>query len=190
MIKKRSRFWTVIFSFLPGAGHMFNGFMKLGISFMGLFFVVLAVASFLNIGALAFLAPVIWFYAFFDCINRTFQDDEEFYTQEDYFLFTIDQLANYDFGFIKRKSLIIGAALVAVGVYSLWNNVVMYLINRYDFLPREVYSAIYNLSSIFPQLVIGVLIIWAGVTLILGKKKQIEIREKEEGVNADDCDQE
>lgn len=180
MIKKRSPFWTVVFAFLPGAGHMLNGFMKLGVSFMGLFFALLAFASFINIGALTFLAPIIWFYAFFDCINRTFQDDEEFYAQEDHFLFTREQLIRFDFGIIKSRSLIIGLILVIVGIYAIWNNVVLHIISRYDLLPEAVYQAVNSFTYVLPQLIVGALIIWAGVTLIKGKKKMIETKDETE----------
>ena len=180
MIKKRSNFWTVVFAFLPGAGHMFNGFMKLGVSFMGLFFALLAFASFINIGALTFLAPIIWFYAFFDCINRTFQDDEEFYSQEDHFLFTKEQLINFNFNLEGKKGLIIGLILIIAGVYALWNNVVLHILSSYNILPPAIYEIVMNFSYILPQLVVGVLIIWAGVALIKGKKQQLEVKENAE----------
>ena len=38
MTKKKSGFWTFIFSLLPGAAEMYMGFMKMGVSLMGLFF--------------------------------------------------------------------------------------------------------------------------------------------------------
>ena len=47
---KRSKFWTVVFSFLPGAGHMFMGFMKQGTSIMVAFFGLYLVSSWLGIG--------------------------------------------------------------------------------------------------------------------------------------------
>ncbi len=41
MLKQRSRGATVFCALLPGAGHMYMGFMKRGVSFMGLFFLIL-----------------------------------------------------------------------------------------------------------------------------------------------------
>lgn len=174
MITKRSKFWTIVFAFLPGAGHMYNGFLKLGVSLMGLFFAVWTVASAANIGAIAFLTPVIWFYAFFDCVNRMFQEDEEFYAQEDHYLFTREQLEKWNVGVFKEKNLLIGVVLVLVGVYAIWNNVVLHLLSAYDLLPPQVYNALVNLGNLVPQLVVAGLIIWAGAALIMGKKKEIE----------------
>lgn len=174
MITKRSKFWTIVFAFLPGAGHMYNGFMKMGVSFMGLFFIVWALASFINIGAIAFLAPVIWFYAFFDCINRVFQDDAEFYNQEDRFLFTAEQLEKFNWSILKKQNLLIGAILVIIGIYAIWNNVILDTLWTYNLLPQEVYNLIVSFGNMVPQLVVGVLIIYAGFALIMGKKREIE----------------
>jgi len=190
LITKRSKFWTIVFAFLPGAGHMYNGFMKLGVSFMGLFFGLWMVASVINIGPLAFLAPVIWFYAFFDCVNKIFQNEDEFYIQEDHYLFTREQLENMNINIFKERSLLIGAILILVGIYALWNNVVLHILSSYDLLSPAVYQAIVNFGNIIPQLVVGGLIIWAGIALIMGKKKEIDVKEvreaRKEEVKTDD----
>jgi hypothetical protein len=178
LITKRSKFWTIVFAFLPGAGHMYNGFMKLGVSFMGLFFGLWMVASVINIGPIAFLAPVIWFYAFFDCINKIFQDDDEFYTQEDHYLFNREQLEKMNIDIFRERNLLIGVILLVVGIYALWNNVVLHIISSYDLLPPAVYQAIVNFGDIVPQLVVGGLIVWAGIALIMGKKREIEVKEE------------
>jgi hypothetical protein len=161
---------------------MYNGFMKMGVSFMGLFFIVWAMASFINIGAIAFLAPVIWFYAFFDCINRVFQDDAEFYNQEDRFLFTVEQLEKFNGNILGKQNLLIGALLVVIGIYAIWNNVILRSLWSYDILPKEVYNLIVGFGNMIPQLVVGVLIIWAGIALIMGKKRELE-HENREPVN-------
>ena len=118
---------------------------------MGLFFGLWMVASVVNIGPIAFLAPVIWFYAFFDCINRIFQDDDEFYTQEDYYLFSREKLERMNLHIFRDKNLIVGSLLIIVGIYALWNNVVLHIILVYDLLPPELYQSIVNLGSIIPQ---------------------------------------
>lgn len=178
MITKRSKFWTILFAFLPGAGHMYNGFMKLGVSFMGLFFGIWFVASVIDIGPLAFLAAVVWFYAFFDCVNKVFQDDEEFYAQEDRYLFTGEQLEKMNIKIFQERNLLVGVVLVIVGIYALWNNVVLHIISDYGLLSPAAYEVIANLGSIVPQLLVGGLIIWAGAALIAGKKKEIDVEEK------------
>ena len=43
--------------------------MKRGVSLLLGFFVILAIAGFLGLGAVAFFLPVVWLYAFFDSYN-------------------------------------------------------------------------------------------------------------------------
>jgi hypothetical protein len=189
MITKRSKFWTFLFAFLPGAGHMYNGFMKLGVSFMGLFFGIWMVASVINIGPIAFLTAVVWFYAFFDCINKIYQDDEEFYSQEDHYLFTREQLERWNIVIFGERSQAVGVVLVVLGVYVLWNNVVFHFISEYSLLSPAAYEMIQNIGNLVPQLLVAGLIIWAGVSLISGKKKEIAEKPADsESVRQEDTD--
>ena len=111
---KRSKFWTVVFSFLPGAGHMFMGFVKQGTSIMITFFGLIAVSSWLGIGELGLLAPVLWFYAFFDCINKRFSTDVAFMQFEDKILFE-DWFKSKEGANLGRYNTIISVLLIMVG---------------------------------------------------------------------------
>ena len=87
MTRKKNKFLTFCFSLLPGAGEMYLGFMKQGISLMGIFFLVWALSGMLNLPALLFVQPVIWFYSFFHVHNLNSLPEEEFYSLEDDYLF-------------------------------------------------------------------------------------------------------
>ncbi len=176
MIKKRSRFWTVIFAFCPGAGHMLNGFIKRGVSFMGIFALLWFLAAWLNIGPIGILTPVVWFYAFFDCINIRFQDDLEFYSQTDDYLFSPELLAGFAFANSSTK-LVVGVALVIMGIYALWENVVLYVLGSMNFIPDFIWRIIHSISHIVPQCIVALLIIWAGWRLIRGNKETQKLPE-------------
>lgn len=60
MQRKKSRFWSFIWSFIPGAGDMYLGFMKMGVSLMLAFMVLVAIAGLTNIGALAVFPIAMW----------------------------------------------------------------------------------------------------------------------------------
>ena len=49
---KKNGFWTFCFSLLPGAGEMYLGFMKMGISLMAIFFALCGLSGILNIGVI------------------------------------------------------------------------------------------------------------------------------------------
>lgn len=171
MRKKKSKFLTFCFSMLPGAGHMFLGFMKMGLSLMAAFFFIIFLSSWLNIGPLVFILPLIWFYSFFDCMNKRYSTDEEFLLLEDNYLFSLEELVKIDKGILKKHRLFTGILLLLLGVYLIWNNI-LYSLSTY--LPNEVYNAIYAMTRIAPQIILGVAIIAVGAKLISGKKKEFD----------------
>ena len=68
-MQRKSGFLTFCFACLPGAGEMYLGYMKRGLSVMIAFWGLIFVASLLNMGILGILAPIIWAYSFFDTFN-------------------------------------------------------------------------------------------------------------------------
>ena len=66
---RKSRILTFLFALWPGAGQMYLGYMKRGVSLMLLFCLLMAISSFTGFGVFIFLLPIVWFYGFFDTIN-------------------------------------------------------------------------------------------------------------------------
>ena len=92
MKKKKNSFFTFIFSFLPGAGEMYMGFMKRGLSLMILFWGVIGLATTTRIDTLLFLIPIIMLYSFFDVHNLNTLTDEELFNIEDHYMIDINSL--------------------------------------------------------------------------------------------------
>lgn len=169
MMRKKNAFLTFCFSLLPGAGHMYMGFMKFGLSSMALFFAIIFLSSWLAIGPLLYLLPILWFYTFFDCINKLGAPDEEFAKFEDQPIFP--SLWRGHWPLSGRGAVVAGLLLLFFGVCLLWDNCMRLLIG---ILPAGVYSCIRTLSNSLPQTVVGVLIIALGVWLIVGKRKEMK----------------
>ena len=172
MRKKRSNFLTFVFSLLPGAGHMYMGFMKMGLSFMAAFFFVIFLSSWLDIGPLLFVIPLLWVYSFFDCINKRSSTDEEFLLLEDNYLFSLDVFVKLDKDIFQKRRVLAGILLLCFGGYLIWNNTLQVL-SKY--IPYKVYATINNLTRLAPQIIIGVAIVVIGVKLIIGKKKESDV---------------
>ena len=171
MKKKKSKFLTFWFSLLPGAGHMYMGFMKMGVSLMSMFFFLIFISSWLDIGPLLFVLPLIWFYSFFDCINKRYSTDEEFSLVEDKYLFSFDQLLRIDSDIFKKYRFISGVILIFIGCYYIGNNI----LNRLNgYIPQELYTVIHDVSRNLPQLIVGGIIIVVGANLIIGKKRECD----------------
>lgn len=175
MIRKKSNFLTFCFSIIPGAGQMYMGFMKRGVSLMSIFFLLFFLTSWLNLGPLMFVMPVIWFFAFFDTHNLRAMPDDEFYALEDNYIL-IPEFAIEKSRILQSKFRIVFAvALIVIGVSILWNNI--FEIFRF-ILPNLFYDFVYSFGYYFPQLIIGSAIIVLGVYLIRGKKKELDSTDK------------
>lgn len=171
MPKKQNKTLTVFFSFLPGAGHMFMGFMKRGLSLMSLFFLIIFLSSWLGIGPLLYVLPVLWFYSFFDCINMAWADDQEFSRFEDRYLFKTASLSRLNEKLAGRGGLYCGILLLFFGIYLIFSKTIS---RFYDVLRPEVANLFSDVISVFPQIFLGVVIIVIGIRLIVGKKKELE----------------
>lgn len=172
MTKKKSGFLTFCFSLIPGAGEMYMGFMKQGLSIMAVFWGVILVATYLGVGPILFVLPVLWCYSFFHVHNLRGMSDEEFYAVEDDYLFHLDQIfPKSKWG--RKQNSVLGGILLLIGVVVLWNNFEEYM---YYLLPDWIY---WNIIRIVPQLVIAVILIAAGVVLIRGKKEELDKKEEE-----------
>ena len=156
---RKSRILTFLFALWPGAGQMYLGYMKRGVSLMGLFFLIFAIMGFLGLSFLAFLLPIIWFYAFFDTMNLRSMS-YEFLPQDD-FLFHLDSINAPELvKFFQRRHLLAGVLLIILGVYILLHNFV---------LPIFYFTFQINLYPLFeslPTLVVAAAIILLGVHLI------------------------
>ncbi|MDF2543657.1 MAG: hypothetical protein K0S47_3375 [Herbinix sp.] len=181
MIRKKSSFLTFIFSLMPGAGEMYMGFMKKGVSIMALFFFLIFLSTWLNLGPLMFIMPLIWFYSFFDVHNLRAMPDDEFYALEDDFLFIEDGSKDKIKSIAIRYRNLIGLILIVIGFSTLWNNLYDLL---YAAFPGAFMIALYNVGHLFPQTVVGAAIIALGVYLIRGKKKELALLEDKGGPQA------
>ena len=179
MIKKKNSLFTFMFSLLPGAGEMYMGFMKKGVSIMFTFFLIIFLAVWLNLGPLMFIMPILWFYSFFNVHNLRALPDDEFYAVEDeYFINVIDN-RNQAIELTKKYRTVIAVILILTGCSILWNN--MYELFR-PWLPLFAREFIQNLGYRAPQTLIAIFIVLFGFYLIRGKKKELDLIEDKGGV--------
>lgn len=171
MTRKKRGFWTFIFSLIPGAGEMYLGFMKRGVSTMLVFlgWLTFCGMSGFNVGVI--LAPVIWFYSFFSVHNLVSLPDEEFYQQEDdYILIHMDRIVGID-RWERGKVKFLAAAFIIIGVFTaaqeMWQ---MFWEILPDWLQNRVGVFYYGL----PKVVISLLLIALGIYLIRGKKNILD----------------
>ena len=115
MQKQKRGFWLFIFSLIPGAGEMYMGFKKQGISIMFLFWGVFAIGACTGMDWLVFLIPIIWFYSFFNVHNLKSLSEEEFYSIEDSYVLHMDELAGDISSLLKHHGKITAILLIFLG---------------------------------------------------------------------------
>lgn len=168
--KKKNKLFAFLFSFIPGCAEMYMGFMKLGISLMAMFIITLFIAFALGMESLLCISCMIWFYAFFHAINIRAADDEDFRRIEDDYIWR-DFSENHQIKFAsKTKRNCIAGILIAVGIILLWHE----LIPSIDlFIPNGYRNDFYWVTSRIPEIIFSLLIIFIGIRLIRGKKREI-----------------
>lgn len=147
---------------------MFMGFMKRGVSLMTAFLGLGILAGGLGISFLGWIMPIIWFYSFFDCINLAWATEEVFNAQTDDFLLGGDFYDRIKSQLLGSHRSVFGAALIFLGLYLVIDNVIFQfdygILNR---VVREIYESV-------PRLLAAGVIIFIGIRLIIGKKKELD----------------
>jgi len=166
----KSKFLTFIFSLIPGAGQMYQGLMKRGLSIMLIFTGIIAASIFTYLSAMIIILPAVWFYSFFDTINRINFTREELARQKDEFLL----FGPSDGGSMKslkqvfeQRHLLLGIGII---VFSIW--LILKLMFRYYFIysniPEYINSIIGFIINFLPSMIIPAACIYIGVRLIKG----------------------
>lgn len=175
--QKKNRFFTFIFSFLPGAAEMYMGFMKNGISLMGLFFVSIIVPSMLRISDVFILLGVlVWFFGFFHAGNLAGLSDERFEATQDVYIweeFLGGKKVNIASASLQKWTAVV---LIVCGLVILWQNFSSII---YSLMPDYLWNILVPVLDRIPQVAISLLIIGIGVHMIMGKKVETDGEGKE-----------
>lgn len=175
MTKKKNRLFTFCCSLLPGAGEMYLGFFKHGVSTMALFFLLLTLSSSL-FPPLIYMAPVVWFYSFFHSNHLASLADDEFYMLEDDYLFHIHNLAQTKDLLLTRYRKPFSFCLIFLGAAVLWQNASEFIRVFFSDLlsiPEPLQEMLFWFNRRLPQMLVAVGIILLGIWLIKEKRSDL-----------------
>lgn len=158
---KKSKSIATFLSIFPGAGHLYLGMQKRGIQLMAAFLFSIYILDILRLGIFLFLVPIIWFYSFFDGLQKASKYGKEEMEDKP----VISYLINH------QKW--VGIGLVILGLYYLISNIVLPVVSP------MIYSAIhidisYWFSNYFQTVFVCILLIGGGIKLMFGTKKKGE----------------
>lgn len=186
MKRKKSKFWLFLFSLCPGAGHMYMGFMKMGLSFLMGFMLSIALINLTGLDVLAVIPIVIYIYAIFHANNIGSLDDAQFYALEDAYLLGFDSIGAVNFRLDGRIRNIAAVVLILIGISMLGKvgfSVLWDYVGGYDNpLMRLIY---FTVRDVVPRVLMAIAVIWFGIYLLRGKKVSEEPPRIEEKAGTD-----
>lgn len=167
-MQRKSGFLTFIFACCPGAGQMYLGYMRRGLSLMTLFFGIIFLSAFFSFGLLCVLLPVIWAYAFFDTFHLRSQTYEQMLDNPDKFLVSPEAFFGRDWRrIVAKRHTLFGGLLIFLGIYVLYNTFLRGIL--WDLYHTLRMTWLGNLLDSMPTLIVAVLIILLGIYLVRGQ---------------------
>ena len=169
---KKNGILTLLFACIPGAGQMYQGYMKRGLSLITMFCLFIIVGSATGLDALVVGCIVVYMYSFFDTFNLRAQIIAENAPADDY-LVHINWKDKRMQDFMMDSHKLLGWGLIALGGLVAYENIIMRVFG--DVMWRwgqnnPVFRAIYLMLDELPQIVTGVALIVCGLWLVRGPK--------------------
>ena len=145
---KKNGILTLLFACIPGAGQMYQGYMKRGLSLITMFCLFIIVGSTTGLDALVVGCIVVYMYSFFDTLNLRAQLAAEKAPEDDYLV---------HFNWHDANNIIMR---VLGDVMWRWGQ------------DNPVFRAIYLMLDALPQIVVCVALIVCGMWLVRGPKNK------------------
>lgn len=168
MPKQKRGFLLFLCSLVPGAGEMYMGFFKQGLSIMALFWGSIAVASAINLPYLIFLLPLVWAYSFFHVHNLKGLSEEDFQKQADTYVLHLDSILENTEKLAPKSYKILAVFLIIFGISIAWNSFCDLV---YWIFPESIADAAATVMYKLPTIVVGLFIILVGYHILTGKVK-------------------
>lgn len=159
---------TLLFAFIPGAGQMYQGYMKRGLSLMLMCCVVCVLAMLFS--PIAFFLLLVFMYSFFDTLNLRAQIALGNAPADDY-LVHLDPKDKRLARLLLDSHKLVGWALIAFGALIAYQSLIMNILG--DLVYRwghssPVFRALYLVMASLPDVVVCVALIVCGVWLVKG----------------------
>lgn len=167
----KNGFLTLLFAFIPGAGQMYQGYMKRGLSLILMCCAIGAVAVLFSPVALFLL--VVFMYSFFDTLNLRAQIALGKAPEDDY-LVHFDPQDKRLARMLMDSHKLVGWVLIVFGVLIVYENIIMEMLNEVLWRwgrDSVAFRAFYLVMDRLPDVVACVAFILCGVWLVRGPRK-------------------
>lgn len=169
---KKNGILTLLFALIPGAGEMYQGYMKRGLSLITMFCLSVALGAWMGIEIFYIGAPILYMYSFFDTFNLRAQISMGTAPEDDY-LVHFDPQDKRLARMLMDSHKLVGWCLIAIGALIAYEQIIMNTLG--DILWRwgqkaPVWRAIYLVMDQLPEVVLCVALILCGIWLVRGPR--------------------
>lgn len=161
---QKSGFLTFCFAFWPGAGHMYQGYMKRGISWMGAFILCATLISTFGTVLFSMLALLVWCAAFFDTFHVASRDAAARREAPDDWLWNADVCKNAAVN--PNQHRVIGVVCIVLGAWLCLEQLPRIL----EQFGIECSGLFQMIESYLPPLALAFALIWLGLRFIRGPR--------------------
>lgn len=163
---------TFFFAFVPGAGQMYQGYMKRGLSLITMFCLFIMAGALTGLDPLIVGCLIVWMYSFFDTFNLRAQIGAGTASADDY-LVHINWHDKRMERFMMDSHKLLGWGLIALGALVAYQNILMNTLG--DIVWRwgkesPFFRALYLMMDQLPEIVVCVALIVCGIWLVRGPK--------------------
>lgn len=168
MMRKKNGFFTFLCSLIPGAGELYMGFKKQGVSTMAVFAGVIALTSMTGFTWLLLALPILWAYSFFNVHHLRTMPEEEFQMQRDKYILRVDYILEHKKELLKKYRVVIAAVLILTGISVVWH---MFGSMIYRFLPVNMVNSFFELNGLLKNAIVAAVCLGSGIYLAVNKEK-------------------
>ncbi|MBA4538348.1 hypothetical protein H1Z61_14700 [Bacillus aquiflavi] len=158
---KKSKAVATFLSIFPGAGHLYLGLQRRGIQLMAAFLFSIYILDVLRLGIFLFLIPILWFYSFFDGLQKASKYKDE--PLED------TPIISY---FMNHQKWV-GVGLLFLGLYYLFTNIFIPIFAPVLLEALNI-DFQYWFERYFQTAIVCILLIAGGIKLLAGSKNKEE----------------
>lgn len=182
---KKNGILTLLFAFIPGAGQMYQGYMKRGLSLV-LMAAAIGMAAML-IPPVVFTLLVVFMYSFFDTFNLRAQIGMDAAPADDY-LIHFDMRDRRLEQLMAERHKLLGWLLIVFGGMVAYQNIIMNTLG--DLLWRwgkenPIFRALYLVMDQLPEVLVCVVLIVCGIWLVKGPRTAKKSAPKTESAEED-----
>lgn len=173
---QKKGFLLFLCSLIPGAGELYMGFKKRGISMMAIFWGIVALTSVSGLEVLALTLPIVWAYSFFQVHNLKSLPEEVFYLQKDEYAFHFGYVLEHKREMLRKYRVVIAAVCILFGgsvLIHTFGDILYYL------LPMHLADSFAMVSGMIKNAVVAVVFLGGGIYLAVNKEKWQDFLEKE-----------